>query len=146
MVGFLVLIFVTMLGTALITTLYKYKAGRASIHSVIYMTGMVCSILLLCIPIFLKIMFGEILFFQSDTGKMVGVIHIGAVLFIASYPAHRYNKYLNSETTSAMLEKNQIPAFNRIAIDRLSWIWIPGVLLMVVGIIMLIQHLWEVII
>ena len=105
MVGFLVLIFVTMLGTALITTLYKYKAGRATIHSVIYMTGIVCSILLLCIPIFLKIMFGEILFFQSDTGKMVGVVQIRAVFFFPSLSSPKINKYLNNQTDSGIPRK-----------------------------------------
>ena len=69
MVGFLVLIFVTMLGTALITTLYKYKAGRASIHSVIYMTGIVCSILLLS---FLKSCLERYYFFNQIRGKWWG--------------------------------------------------------------------------
>lgn len=145
MIGFLIVIFFTMIGIALAITLYKYKAGRASIHSVRYMMGIVCSVLLMWIPILLKTAFEfPLSFFQSDMGKMVGVIHIGAVLFIGSYPAYRYNKYLNGETINAMRERDELPVFNRIAIDQLSWIWMPGVLLMLVGAIMLIRHLWEV--
>ena len=104
--------------------------------------GVVCSVLLMVIPILLKSTFGfSFVFFQTDMGKTIGVIHIGIMLCIMSYPAYRYNKYLNSDKINAISEKNELSIFSQIAIERLSWIWIPGLLFIIVGCVMLIQYL-----
>lgn len=138
----LVLVFFCMVGADMIVSLYKYKKRRASIYSVYCTMGIVCSVLLMVIPILLKSTFGfSFVFFQTDMGKTIGVIHIGIMLFIISYPAYRYNKYLNSDKINAISEKNELSIFSQIAIERLSWIWIPGLLFIIVGCVMLIQYL-----
>ena len=66
----LVLVFFCMVGADMIVSLYKYKKRRASIYSVYCTMGVVCSVLLMVIPILLKSTFGfSFVFFSDGYGK-----------------------------------------------------------------------------
>lgn len=63
-------------------------------------------------------------------------------MFIGSYPAHKYIKYLDSKNIDELPEKDRKIYPVKMFIDRFSWVWMIGVIWIIVGVGLLIHELW----
>ncbi|WP_295164450.1 hypothetical protein [Selenomonas sp. F0473] len=146
MVEFLALFILLLFGlvvTVLIDAFYKYKEGRASIYFVEFMMGIVFLISLISISIFLNLLMGDTLdFIHTEIGQSIGIILMGGIVFIGSYPAHKYIKYLGSKNIDELPEKDRQIYPARMFIDRGAAVWMIGAIWMIVGIGLLIHELW----
>lgn len=127
----------------IIEALYKYKQGRASLYWVKCVMGMFFLVLLIIVPFLFENFFSWVLsFVPQNIGRSIVTILIGTVIFISSYPARTYMKYLNNENINDLPEQDRQLFPNKMFIDRFSCVWIIGILWMVTGVGILIYELW----